>query len=550
MSRVTDNHRRATGHTLMELVVAMSASAVLLGGLGSVMFIARQAAYTPSAAMGRIDAADVVNQIADDLRYATLVIQQTPYILEFVVADRNGDGTAEKIRYDWSGVAGAPLRKTINGNASVNVLDSVRSFAVTLQQKPKTTSFTTTTDSAEQILGATGAPTGSTERDITATSHSGHWINPFNFPSVPANALYWNLTKVDFYARNGGGATDTLLVQLRSTGDPNDIPTSNVLGQVSILESSITSSTAWNTAVFPTPIRELSFNRKYDVVWAQTGSGKSARLSYADNGYSGVVESDDSGASWQYMPVRQMFCKFYGSYTTPGTTYNVTRNYVSHATLALQADAASHSRIDASIPLHNLPELVSTYWRIDFDRKPTTKNTNGDGVADFAAASGTFDPATIINGIWLASGALETRPLVDFTTTTVVEARCRNTSAGGNGAVLQISADRQGGQYAPLLVYVQLQSDGTQTLTLLGRTSDAATRQLFVRQRLSSNFIRYRLTILPQSNVVNLAINDEDQGTFTYPTYAPTSTSDRYVTFYGNTSLAEFDYVDVRSATN
>ena len=90
-------------------------------GLGSVMFIARQVAYTPSDATRRSEAADIASQICDEVRYATLVIQQTPQIVEFVVNDRNADGTAEKIRYEWSGVAGAPLKKTVNGGAAVNV---------------------------------------------------------------------------------------------------------------------------------------------------------------------------------------------------------------------------------------------------------------------------------------------------------------------------------------------------------------------------------------------------------------------------------------------
>jgi hypothetical protein len=145
---------------------------------------------------------------------------------------------------------------------------------------------------------------------------------------------------------------------------------------------------------------------------------------------------------------------------------------------------------------------------------------------------------------------LETRPLNDFVTPTFVDVRCRNTTVGGNGAVVRINADRQGGQYAPLLVYVQRQTDGTQNLTLLGKTSDAATKVLFTRTRLPDAFIRFRLTILPLNNVVNLTINDEDQGTFTYPTYAPTSNTDRFFTLYRDTSLAEFDYVDVRLATN
>ena len=118
----TQRHRR--GHTLMELVAAMVASAFLARrpGLGHVSSPAKLPTR-PTDAIRRSQAADIVSQICDELRYATLVIQQTPQILEFVVADRNADGTAEKIRYEWSGVAGDPLRKTINGGTAVDVLD-------------------------------------------------------------------------------------------------------------------------------------------------------------------------------------------------------------------------------------------------------------------------------------------------------------------------------------------------------------------------------------------------------------------------------------------
>jgi len=543
--------RRPAGHTLMELVVAMVASAMLVGGLGSVMMIARQVAYTPTAAIGRTEAADVVNQISDELRYATILIQQTPQILEYVVADRNSDGTAEKIRYEWSGTAGAPLGKSINGGTSVVVLDSVASFAVALQLKAKTTSFMTTTDSAETALINSGAVVSGTERTITATDFSAHWLNPYNFPAVPANALYWNLTKVEFYGRASGAATETLVVQIRPTGEPNSSPAATALGQTTVAESAITNSQGWNTATFANAARELAFNKLYDIVWAQTGSGAAVELAVSDTGGICVLESADAGASWQYMAGRQMFCRFYGTYTTPGTTYNVVRNYVSQVGITLQLGSQSNARIDASIPLQNAPELLSQYWRADFDLNPTTSDANGDTAADFGMAGNTtFDPATLAGGIWYANGALETRPLSDFTTTTIVEARCRNTTTGGNGAVVRINADRQGGQYAPLLVCVQRQSDGTQTITLSGKTSDAATKQLFTRQRLSSDHVRFRLTVVPESNVVNLQINGEDQGTFTYPTYPPSSTSDRFLTLYADTSLAEFDYVDVRVATN
>src|SRR5262245_44816264 len=76
-----------SGHTLVELIVAMAASTFLLAGLASVMLIARQIAYTPSAAIRRTQSADAINQMADELRYATLILQQTSRSVEFVVAD-------------------------------------------------------------------------------------------------------------------------------------------------------------------------------------------------------------------------------------------------------------------------------------------------------------------------------------------------------------------------------------------------------------------------------------------------------------------------------
>jgi hypothetical protein len=550
MNRIPSrNNRRPTGHTLIELIAAMVASSFLLAGLASVMMIGRQVAYTPSAAMNRTESANIANQIAEELRYATLIIQQTQQILEFVIADRETDDAAEKIRYEWSGVAGAPLYKTINSGTPVVVLDSVNAFAISVLQTSSTTTLTTTTDSAETLLASNATSPNGSERVLNTSRFSAQQIIPTTFNSVPANALYWNATKADFYGSKDSGDNETLLVQLRASGDYFDSPTSQVLVSRSLPETAMSGSSSWNSATFSTTLRELSLNRRYSLVLAGL-NGDACRLIYNDSAASGVNESIDGGATWQYMTNRQIYYRLYGTYTTPGPSYNVTRNYVTNVGLTLQTSSQTHGRVDANIPLANRPELLAAHWRADFNSSPTATNANGDGALDWAMASGTFNSATLIGGAWHASGAIETRPLSDFTTVTTVETRCRNTSVGGNGAVIRINADRQGGQYAPVLVYVQRQPDGTQTATLISRTTDAATRQLCSRTKLSSGFVRIKLTILPQNNVVHWQINDEDQGTYSYSTYAPASASDRFLTLYADTSLAEFDYIDVRSATN
>jgi hypothetical protein len=226
----------------------------------------------------------------------------------------------------------------------------------------------------------------------------------------------------------------------------------------------------------------------------------------------------------------------------------VTRTYVPQVRVVLRAGNQAAARIDASIPLDNTPELLSNHWRLDFDSNPTSVDADGSGAVDWATTGGgPFSAGGLSGGVWTASGAIETRPLNDFIKVTTVEVACRNTTVGGNGAVVRINADRQGGLHAPLFTYLQRQSDGTQTLTLYGKSSDAANVQLYRIQKLPSDFIRIRLTIDPANNIVNLQLNGEDQGTFAYPTYAPT-TSDRFLTMFADTSTAQFDFAEVRVA--
>ncbi len=540
--------RSESGHTLMELVAAMVCSAMLLAGLGSVMLIARQVAFTPSASVRRTEVAEVTSEITDELQFAMLITQQLPHALEFVVADRDSDGAAEKIRYEWSGTSGDPLVKTVNGGTPKNVLESVEQFDATCVVKLATTNLTTSTDTAEGVLLSNDNVQSGVDLDVTNTRHVAQQVNCAAFVGVPADAICWNATKVQFWGRDNSSADATLLVQLRRAGGAYAGPTSEVLGQVSIPESILGSET-WHNAVLSAPVRGLALHRKYALVLAGAG-GDAARLAYNDNASSGVFDSTNAGASWQLISPRQIYYRIYGTYTRPGATYSVTRNIASHVHLVLQSGSQAHARIDTSVPLANVPELLSAYWRADFERNPTTIDADRDGTPDWTMAAGaTFDPATLINGRWHAVGALETRPLNNFHKITIVEAACRNTTVGGNGAVLRISADRQSGLHAPLIVYVKLQSDGTQTLTLSGRSSDLNTVALCTQPRLSSGLVRFRLTIVPEHNIVNLNVNDVDLGTFVYPVYAP-SALDRFVTLFADTSLAEFDYVDVRVADN
>jgi hypothetical protein len=86
-----------------------------------------------------------------------------------------------------------------------------------------------------------------------------------------------------------------------------------------------------------------------------------------------------------------------------------------------------------------------------------------------------------------------------------------------------------------------------QTLTLCGETAASVEKTLATVGRLSSDWVRFRLLVVPQQNIVQLTVDDREVGTYVYPTYATASTS-RFISLSG--TGAEFDYVEARVSSD
>ncbi len=119
-------------YTLIEMIVASTASSVLLVGMATSIVISSSAFDTSDGEIHQsIAAGQHADEIMTEMRYATRFHERTANTVAFNVPDRDGDGSEETLRYSWSGVAGEPLTKEFNGSSAAVLIPNVQALNFT-----------------------------------------------------------------------------------------------------------------------------------------------------------------------------------------------------------------------------------------------------------------------------------------------------------------------------------------------------------------------------------------------------------------------------------
>ena len=541
------SNARRKGHSLIELVAAMASSAVLLVGLGSVILIASRGSDLTGPTSDTIRASELAHELMDEIRYAIFITDRSANMIQFAVADRDADGEPEVIRYEWSGTPGDPLTRTYNHGTPDTVAEDVYDFTLAYNIRDKTEEFQGLVESDEALLIQYTGLDEWGSRVITSDDWLGQYFHPDDFDTeLPTDVVSWKVTKVEFVARIEQAAVSEASVQLRpATGDCK--PTSTVLVEVPMYESALSSSYSWETFTY-TNAPPLSPNAGICLVIKRVTGQSAGRIRYDDEKGIGRVWSYNAGASWSISSSDDsMQYKVYGKYKTPGDPETVTRRYLTGVDLSMQIGDSAYSKVNTGTNLLNTPELLSAFWKLDFDVDPTTADADFDGSSDWTEETGTFNPSSLVGGVWQADQsdgvALSTLPDNDFTELTTVDIKCRNTSVGGLGANFWMHFDRTGGDYGEVYTSVALQTDGTQTARIYSGdgTNDAL---LLDVPDLSSDFVHIRLVIVPDTDLVAVWVNQVFRGTFDY--FRFNNHSKRYFIAQPSGSDAEFDYISVR----
>lgn len=186
------NARARGGFTLVEMVVSLAVVGLIGAALASTLSIAARALPSPGALPELETAARAAAvEMAADLPMAGQLKSISEHAIEFSVPDQNGDGSSEVIGWRWTGVAGGPLVRTVNGVSSTRLaaLDGFTLEWVTTQALEQTGWLNV--EGAEQLLARFAEASDSTS-NITLTSYPAQYF----VPSLPADAVSYSLTRI------------------------------------------------------------------------------------------------------------------------------------------------------------------------------------------------------------------------------------------------------------------------------------------------------------------------------------------------------------------
>ena len=126
MDAIRTRYTIRRGFTLAEMVVSAVIMSILAVGISSAVLVSVRAVETQDSQVLRtLGAADVSNQMSMEMASAVDFTEAAPNAVTFDVPDRYGDGTTETIRYSWSGVAGDPLTRQVNGGTATTLAENI-----------------------------------------------------------------------------------------------------------------------------------------------------------------------------------------------------------------------------------------------------------------------------------------------------------------------------------------------------------------------------------------------------------------------------------------
>jgi prepilin-type N-terminal cleavage/methylation domain-containing protein len=537
---VNPRHRHTRpAMSLIEMVMAMSIISILMLTMGSsILLVARalpeQGGVAPTAAR----AAGPLDQLAEELQYALHVFERTQRTIGFTLPDRTGDGSPERVRYTWSGVAGDPLTRSWNGGPAVAIVPAVEEFWLGYDIVSRSQTYPGPLDEqAEKVIASHTITSGISGNTVNDSTWFGQYV-PASAFDLPENTERWRPTAVDLVVDH---STTLLLVplpigltvQLREATD-NNLPAASPFASATMSNTSLLGALLmdWKWArVSYADLEDRDVTEPLTLTVIRQTAGSGGELAFRQaGGLSGKARTTSGESGWVNRGARSLLYRIHGRPLVRQPDQQLTRRYLAGVNMRvrLRGDSTGGS-VHTAVHCVNAPELLVGYWETDFSSDPTALDVNGDGQPDWVNRS---------------SLVRDTSPAHDFTQPTTLHARVRSNVAGAMASIA-INADWRTGNAAPLYVTLFNAGDGTQTLLVHRRTGPSTFVLVGQRTGLALGFRDVRVLVHPHHETFAVWVDQGFVGTYRYTRFAMSADDRRAVTLSTPTGV-EWDRVSVR----
>jgi hypothetical protein len=268
---------------------------------------------------------------------------------------------ADKIRYTWSGTAGAALNRyyspgdpatgTYTYGPATPVLAGAQEFALVYDKRAKSYAVTSG-ESAEMPLASYDSNTNLATSTITGTSYLGEYF----VPTLPSGALTWKLTRVKFKARVNGFPDGILTYQIRTASA--GLPTSTVLDSGTLNESRFSSFFTWQQVNFTTA-SGLTPGSGVCFLLMLNSSSPAGDIQYQSSVVPtltfNALSSPGSSTAWTAPIGQSMNFQAYGTVTAPTAT--VTQYNLTGVRVTLRNTVDTSGRVRATVRTLNEPPV-------------------------------------------------------------------------------------------------------------------------------------------------------------------------------------------------
>lgn len=350
-----DRHSRQCGYTLVELVASVAVMAILMAGMGSAMVIASRGIPDGNTSLEiTAESGAVLDQIASDLLYATSITEKSANAVTFTVADRNhGDPGEETIRYAWSGTEGDPLTREYNGGTAAILIENAYDFRLIYSVGSDTEPSIPVIEGPETLLSS--QDTSADLKDFAITDKE--WIGQYFFPTLPVDAIAWNVTRVKFMARIHGADKGITAVQLRPATAAR-LPDTTLLEEVPMEESALGEEYLWQEFSYST-VSGLAPSQGLCLVLAcQENDAHLGDVQYDDGSGTARLTTTDEGSNWNYDSDKSMLYYVYGTATVPDPDPPPPDLFLHSVVIRLRAAEDASTELQTEVQILNTPEVT------------------------------------------------------------------------------------------------------------------------------------------------------------------------------------------------